>query len=220
MSGTGPSAGQDVAANRELWAQVNAEYSAEHAFGAWAAGDITWGVFNVPEGQPGVLGDVSGPDVVELGCGTAHFSAWLAGRGPGRWAWASAPPSWPPRAAARNGSGSGSRSSRRTPALSRCLTGASTWPSPSAGRACGVTRPAGCPRPPVCCAQVGGWCFTPPAFWLICACHGARDCGPERRLGMGRQPARGGRRRNDDPADYTGPWHCDPSQPQRMTGGG
>lgn len=159
MSGTGPSAGQDVAANRELWAQVNAEYSAEHAFGAWAAGDITWGVFNVPEGQPGVLGDVSGPDVVELGCGTAHFSAWLAGRGPGRWAWASAPPSWPPRAAARNGSGSGSRSSRRTPELSRCLTGASTWPSPSAGRACGVTRPAGCPRPPVCCAQVGGWCF-------------------------------------------------------------
>ena len=29
----------------------------------------------------GVLGDVSGLDVVELGCGTAYFSAWLARRG-------------------------------------------------------------------------------------------------------------------------------------------
>lgn len=41
-------------------------------------GDITWGIFNVPEQQ---LGDVRGLDVVEFGCGTAHFSAWLAGRG-------------------------------------------------------------------------------------------------------------------------------------------
>ena len=28
-----------------------------------------------------VLGDVAGLDVVELGCGTAHVSAWLARRG-------------------------------------------------------------------------------------------------------------------------------------------
>jgi ubiquinone/menaquinone biosynthesis C-methylase UbiE len=35
----------------------------------------------VPEAQLGVLGDVSGLDVVELGCGTAYLSAWLARRG-------------------------------------------------------------------------------------------------------------------------------------------
>ena len=53
----------------------------EHAVRAWAAEDITWGIFNVPEQQLGVLGDVRGLDVVELGCGTAYFSAWLARRG-------------------------------------------------------------------------------------------------------------------------------------------
>jgi SAM-dependent methyltransferase len=35
----------------------------------------------VPEQQLGELGDVRGLDVVELGCGTAYFSAWLARRG-------------------------------------------------------------------------------------------------------------------------------------------
>src|SRR6266700_3642320 len=73
--------GQVVAANRELWTQVNAEYTEEHAIRAWAAEDITWGIFNLPEHALGVLGTVSGCDVVELGCGTAYFSAWLARRG-------------------------------------------------------------------------------------------------------------------------------------------
>jgi 2-polyprenyl-3-methyl-5-hydroxy-6-metoxy-1,4-benzoquinol methylase len=75
-------AGADgVAANRELWTQANSEYADEHAYRAWAAEDITWGIFNVPEQQLGVLGDVRGLDVIELGCGTAYFSAWLARRG-------------------------------------------------------------------------------------------------------------------------------------------
>jgi hypothetical protein len=73
--------GSDAAANRELWTRVNAEYANEHAFRTWAAEDITWDVFDVPESQLGVLGDVSGLDVVELGCGTAYFSACLARRG-------------------------------------------------------------------------------------------------------------------------------------------
>ena len=71
----------EVAANRELWTQANSEYADEHAYHAWTAEDITWGIFNVPEQQLGVLGDVRGLDVVELGCGTAYFSAWLARRG-------------------------------------------------------------------------------------------------------------------------------------------
>jgi SAM-dependent methyltransferase len=39
------------------------------------------GVWHIPETELGVLGDVAGLDVVELGCGTAYFSAWLARRG-------------------------------------------------------------------------------------------------------------------------------------------
>src|SRR5262249_10534202 len=81
MPDLGPAAGEDVAANRERWTAVNAEYTNDHAVRMWAADDITWGVFDVPENQLGVLGEVDGLDVVELGCGTAYFSAWLARRG-------------------------------------------------------------------------------------------------------------------------------------------
>jgi hypothetical protein len=35
-----------------------------------------------PSSKLGVLADVRGLDVVELGCGTAYFSAWLAWRSP------------------------------------------------------------------------------------------------------------------------------------------
>jgi SAM-dependent methyltransferase len=38
-------------------------------------------VFGVPEADVGALGAVDGLDVVELGCGTAYFSAGLARRG-------------------------------------------------------------------------------------------------------------------------------------------
>jgi len=72
---------EDAAANRAAWTRTNAEYTDEHATRAWAADEITWGLFNVPESALGVLGDVAGLDVVELGCGTAYFSSWLARRG-------------------------------------------------------------------------------------------------------------------------------------------
>jgi len=72
---------RDLAVNRALWTMVNAEFTDAHAASAWAAAEITWGIFEVPEGGLGVLGEVAGLDVVELGCGTAYFSAWLARRG-------------------------------------------------------------------------------------------------------------------------------------------
>jgi SAM-dependent methyltransferase len=71
----------EASVNRDLWTQVSAHYTDEHAFRAWAASEITWGIFNIPEDQLDVLGEVAGLDVVELGCGTAYFSAWLARRG-------------------------------------------------------------------------------------------------------------------------------------------
>jgi SAM-dependent methyltransferase len=80
MADSGAAAGE-AAANRELWTRANSEYADEHAYRAWAADEITWGIFNVPEQQVGALGDVRGLEVVELGCGTAYFSAWLARRG-------------------------------------------------------------------------------------------------------------------------------------------
>src|SRR4051812_25840654 len=73
--------GGDAARNREAWTRQNAAFTDAQAFRVWAAGEITWGLFNVPERQFGVLGDVTGLDVVELGCGTAYFSAWLARAG-------------------------------------------------------------------------------------------------------------------------------------------
>ena len=38
-------------------------------------------MWRVPEAEIGALPDVDGLDTIELGCGTAYFSAWLARRG-------------------------------------------------------------------------------------------------------------------------------------------
>jgi SAM-dependent methyltransferase len=70
-----------VLRNREGWAQENAEYTDADAPRQWAAEEVTWGVFGVPDRDLDVLGEVHGLDVVELGCGTAYFSAWLVRRG-------------------------------------------------------------------------------------------------------------------------------------------
>ena len=67
--------------NVRAWTQANAEYTDAQASAAWAQEEITWGVWEIPESELRVLGDVSGLHVVELGCGTAYFSAWLARRG-------------------------------------------------------------------------------------------------------------------------------------------
>jgi SAM-dependent methyltransferase len=70
-----------VQQNVANWTRANAEYTDAAAERAWAKEEISWGVFETPESQLRVLGDVSGLDVVDLGCGTAYFSAWLARRG-------------------------------------------------------------------------------------------------------------------------------------------
>ena len=72
---------RELAQNRDLWQKVNAQHTDEAADAVWTADEITWGLFSVPETTVRALGDVDGRDVVELGCGTAYFSAWLARRG-------------------------------------------------------------------------------------------------------------------------------------------
>jgi len=70
-----------IAENRGIWTESNREYTDAQADRAWRDEEITWGMFGVPESEVGVLGDVNGVDVVDLGCGTGYFSAWLARRG-------------------------------------------------------------------------------------------------------------------------------------------
>src|SRR5215470_571098 len=58
-----------------------ADYAAEGLHG-WAEAEPSWGVWSVPEEQARVLPPVlAGADSLELGCGTAYVSAWLARRG-------------------------------------------------------------------------------------------------------------------------------------------
>jgi SAM-dependent methyltransferase len=71
----------DRAVNRTLWTLVNEEFTDQRAATAWNAADITWGLFEVAERDVDALGVVADLDVLELGCGTAYFSAWLARRG-------------------------------------------------------------------------------------------------------------------------------------------
>ncbi|HUZ97747.1 MAG TPA: class I SAM-dependent methyltransferase [Gaiellaceae bacterium] len=67
--------------NVVAWTKANAEHTDGAAPRQWSRDEISWGVFGVPEPSVGCIGDVEGLDVVELGCGTAYISAWLAKRG-------------------------------------------------------------------------------------------------------------------------------------------
>ena len=72
---------EHVRRNRAAW-DVWAAKDAAWAPRAWAAAEPSWGIFSVPDADLGALpGSVAGLDVVELGCGTAYVSAWLARRG-------------------------------------------------------------------------------------------------------------------------------------------
>ena len=72
------SSAESVAANIAAWTRRNAEYTDPSAARAWAPAEFRWGKAGVPEAELDVLGDVSGLDIVELGCGTAFVAARLA----------------------------------------------------------------------------------------------------------------------------------------------
>jgi SAM-dependent methyltransferase len=70
-----------VRANAEVW-QARTEDQMELARRQWSAVEPSWGIFSIPESSVGLLPpDLDGADAVELGCGTAYVSAWLARRG-------------------------------------------------------------------------------------------------------------------------------------------
>ena len=70
-----------VQRNREAWDSF-AERYAGPGRAHWEANQPTWGIYSVPEADVGMLPpSVDGLDVIELGCGTAYVSSWLARRG-------------------------------------------------------------------------------------------------------------------------------------------
>ncbi len=66
--------------NQAAWSAEAENYVAT-AERDWASDEFAWGIWRVPEAEVGALPEVADRDVVELGCGTAYVSAWLARRG-------------------------------------------------------------------------------------------------------------------------------------------
>jgi SAM-dependent methyltransferase len=72
---------EHVHRNRARW-DVEAKDYVAAGERAWARDEPTWGIWRVAESQLHVLpGSLTGKDAIELGCGTAYVSAWLARRG-------------------------------------------------------------------------------------------------------------------------------------------
>lgn len=72
---------EHVQRNRSVWDGFASDYEAPGRAN-WGVNDPTWGIFSVPESNLLLLPeDMTGMDAVELGCGTAYVSAWMARRG-------------------------------------------------------------------------------------------------------------------------------------------
>jgi SAM-dependent methyltransferase len=67
--------------NQAAWDAQADRYQDRHAAQLEAAGGDAWGLWQRPESELAVLGDVSGRDVLELGCGAAQWSIALYGHG-------------------------------------------------------------------------------------------------------------------------------------------
>ena len=71
----------DSLRNRENWNRRSDEYQARNAAFIGRKDEPRWGMWQLPDSELGILGDVSGKDVLELGCGAAQWSIMLARRG-------------------------------------------------------------------------------------------------------------------------------------------
>ena len=65
--------------NREFWDRASAEYHERNA--AFIEAGQAWGLWQIPEDELQVLGEVAGKDVLELGCGAAEWSRALTRAG-------------------------------------------------------------------------------------------------------------------------------------------
>ena len=71
---------ESEAANRTWWDADADYYHAEHGEFLGDA-EFVWCPENLREDDAGLLGDVGGKRIVEIGCGSAPCARWLAGRG-------------------------------------------------------------------------------------------------------------------------------------------
>ena len=78
MKESGPA--EHVLRNRLAWNVMAAEYVAPGRRN-WEREEPTWGIWGIPDAEVGILPNVDGLDVIELGCGTAYVSSWLSRRG-------------------------------------------------------------------------------------------------------------------------------------------
>jgi ubiquinone/menaquinone biosynthesis C-methylase UbiE len=63
----------DARINRDSWDSFADEYQERHA-PQLNRDDFVWGVWSIPESKLGILGDLRGKKVLELGCGAAQLS--------------------------------------------------------------------------------------------------------------------------------------------------
>jgi SAM-dependent methyltransferase len=72
-----------VRRNRQAWDEWAVDF-VDNGERSWRlqTGEEKWGVWDIAEAEVGLLpADLAGKDAIELGCGTAYLSAWLARRG-------------------------------------------------------------------------------------------------------------------------------------------
>jgi SAM-dependent methyltransferase len=68
---------EDALRNRAFWDRTSDEYQERHR-DFIRRPEPRWGLWQIPDSELGVLGDVEGKDVLELGCGAAQWSILLA----------------------------------------------------------------------------------------------------------------------------------------------
>ena len=76
-----PDLPEHVLANREDWDRQADKWVASGER-AWSTDEPSWGTWHIPESELRLMpGDMAGMNAIELGCGTAYVSAWMARRG-------------------------------------------------------------------------------------------------------------------------------------------
>jgi SAM-dependent methyltransferase len=71
------SSSDSISRNRAFWDRASDEYQERHREFIGAV-DPRWGLWQLPESELRILGDVAGKDVLELGCGAAQWSIALS----------------------------------------------------------------------------------------------------------------------------------------------
>ena len=69
-----------ILTNRKVWERFCDAYRYRHE-ATLNENPAAWGSWRIPEAELHVFGDVAGKDMLELGCGGAHWSVYLASQG-------------------------------------------------------------------------------------------------------------------------------------------